>query len=277
MDWNENDKVSMNQLSPDVLQALKSLITEEQFQQVLSALDLHRNNTQVHMSEEEKLKLNYVFNRINETLNQGLGETLEELSNLVINFQTHVNNSNIHWTSIEKLEYVNFLNSVKKAITDMQDTISTFQNEANSKFISTSEFSELSNNLTDHENNAYVHIYTHERTRWNNMLNDANKYADLILSNHSQDTSLHSTSSEKEIWNNHVNSNAIHTTSAEKTRIQSHIDNEVIHMTVEEKTLLDGINARFNELTQAITSLRNSVNTHTTEISKLKDAVGILT
>lgn len=276
MEWSENDKVSLAQLSPSVLNKLQTLITEEQFQQVLSALDLHRNNTDMHMSSEEKTRLSYIFERVSDTLDQGLSETLNNLKELLTNFQAHASNTSLHWTTIEKLEYENFMDKANKLLEEMKNSIDQFKEESNNNFVTTETFDSLVSEVTEHEANAYSHIYNHERTKWNSMLNEANNYADRIMASHSQDNSLHSTAEEKEAWNTHITSNNIHMSTSEKNRLQNHMDDENIHLTIEEKNSIDTFNSKFNELSQSIENLRTLVSANTAAINNLKKAIEVL-
>lgn len=276
MDYTDHDKVSLNQLNPNLQQMLSNLITSQAFKELMSSLDVHKSDNKRHLTEEAINKIEYSYRRIKETIDEDVGQMLLDFSNTVLTIQQHMNNDTIHWTAVEKAEYKNILNTVRNAISQMQSSIAKYQLDTSTNYVGFEQYQALDDNVQNHIANNNCHIFSLERVKWNNMINDANSYSDQILQGHKQDRIQHTSENEKKLWNDHVNNNAIHMYVTDVALIQNHMQDNTKHTTLEEKNIIKQLQAQVTTLTEQVSSLQNIVQSQQSLLDRIQRSISII-
>lgn len=276
MDYTDDDKVGLNQLNPNLQALLNNLTTSQAFQELKSSLDVHKSDNQRHLTEDTIDKINYSYNRIKETLDEDVGKMLNDFVNTVVGIQQHIENEVIHWTAVEKAEYKNILNLVRNAIFQMESNISKYQLDTSSNYVSNERYESLDTNVQQHIANSNIHVYGIERTKWNNMIHDANSYTDQTMQAHKQDTTTHTTDREKTIWNDHVNNNAIHMSVTDVALIRNHMEDNTIHIPLDDQVKLKELESLVPTLVNRITELEKIVSNQEALLERISRSISIL-
>ena len=276
MDYTDEDKVGLSQLNPDLQALLANLTTSQAFQELKSSLDVHKSDNQRHLTQETMSKIDYSYNRIKETLDEDVGRMLTDFVDSVVSIQQHINNEVIHWTAVEKAEYKNILNLVRNAIAQMESNITKYQLDTSSNYVSNKQYQGLDTNVQQHIANSNIHVYGIERTKWNNMIYDANEYTDQVMQAHKQDQVQHTTDLEKSIWNDHVNNNAIHMNVTDVALMHNHIQDGTVHITLDDQVKLKELETLVPTLVNRITELEKIVSKQEDLLERISRSISIL-
>ena len=170
----------------------------------------------------------------------------------------HVNDTTIHVTAEDKERWDNLeveLNAGSFIEIGENNTIS----------VKTADTLSLDENTVPTTKAVYLEI--------GQTLTDAQTYADEAVSEHINQSGLHTSSDLQNKWNNHVDDDTIHVTAAEKEKWNTHIGDDT-HLTAEQKTTIGKVSGiennvinlttKYNDITEILNNWSPDIETFST-------------
>lgn len=184
----------------------------------------------------------------------GYSDDIDVIDTMVSN---HVNDSDIHITSAERLTWNNKADA-SQFNTHINDTVvhitSNERNAWNSKADSSA--------LISHINNTVTHVTRSEHENYNTHIGDMN---------------IHITQPEHDSYNSHIADEDIHVSGTEHVAYNAHIDNSDIHVTASEKARWNKLGTNYSTLTEFKDDLVNFAVNDTKHISFTAAAISAIT
>lgn len=270
MSWNNRDKISFEQLNPELQLIINNKVDVDNYRDFTSEFNTHRLDRNIHLTSETKRQYDYAYSRVINTLDMGLADTIQAIKDITVSYPNHVSDFTTHWTAVERNAYNTFVINTNNALTDIQSQINQILDKTDARYITSSKFNEIETNLNDHVISASIHVSESDRLRWDSIESAVELYADNLIYNHTQVEKGHITDAERDTWNYHVNNDSIHVTTEEKGDYSNHLKNSSIHVTITDKNDWNNLLYVADAHTTAIRNLNSEIGVLTTNINNMR-------
>jgi len=276
MSWTPLDKISFEQLNSQLQDIIDNKAGGTEFATLSSKFESHLVDKETHLTPNDRYKLGYVFERVVNTLDAGVEQSIMEFNSTVKDIQAHMRDDQSHWTSLDRNDYNLFRTNLETTLDDLQQQIDALLTNANSIFVDNSTYSETVTNLANHILDPHKHVTPKERETWNSMLGDAKDYTDRELYSHSIDSAKHISDAEREDWNAHKDNVTIHLTPEERGLYNNHVNNGNIHVTHQQKNNWNSMKNKLDMVEESLSSLSNTVAVMNNALANLQTKVAQL-
>ena len=144
MAWSPIDKISYEQLSSTLQAMLNNKTDLSLYNNLNNSFDYHVTSSGLHLTDEDRTKLNYIYDRVSGLLDSAITSNLTNLTNINNTINSHVSNTEVHWSQVDRNNYTVFVNNTN---TDLD------------KFHT-------------HEQNDGIHVTNTDKNNWNKAVSD---------------------------------------------------------------------------------------------------------
>lgn len=258
MSYSELDKVSWQNLNPDLKEIINNKVELENYRSFANEFNQHKTNMTNHMSSSDRAHYDYAYKRVVELLDGTIGDTIKDMSIIVDKVDTHISDTEAHWTPTQRNEYQNKMKDIEDHFDSIENDILGLRQELNG-YTDQETYANLLLGFNNHVIDKYVHVSPAERAAWNGIFDKSKSYIDGVIAEHTLDEDIHVLLSDKNKWNSHVDEYKIHMTVEEKGIIANHVANENIHVTNADKIKW---NNHMTDSSHITTNERVSINNH---------------
>lgn len=144
MAWSPIDKISYEQLNSALQSLLNNKTDLSLYNNLNNTVDYHIKTSSMHVSDEDRTKWDYAYDKMSSLLDSTISTNLVNLSTLNTTVNTHTSNTTMHWSDVDRNNYNIFVNNTN---TDL------------SKFHT-------------HETNDNIHVTSQDKNNWNKAVAD---------------------------------------------------------------------------------------------------------
>ena len=268
--WTDDDKIGFEQLNAELQEILNAKTTVENFRSWTNEFDKHRKDHLVHLTQDDRDHFEYAYDRVKRYLDNNLDGNIDDMRDIIANYNSHVNDNVAHWTSNDRNDYNTFVENTNKKIEKLYTTINQERTTSDSRYVPVSDYSSLVADVNNHKLNMISHITPSERSKWNGILDEAKEYVDGLMYTHTVTKSnLHISDDERLAWNSHRDDGTLHVTSEEKHLYSNHVNNNSIHIDQSERV-------KWNNYEQDIYQNTNDIRYLRTEIATLSEHIATI-
>ena len=268
--WTDDDKIGFEQLNAELQEILNAKTTVENFRSWTNEFDKHRKDHLVHLTQDDRDHFEYAYDRVKRYLDNNLDGNIDDMRDIIANYNSHVNDNVAHWTSNDRNDYNTFVENTNKKIEELYNKINQERTTSDSRYVPVSDHSSLVADVNNHKLNMISHITPSERNKWNGILDEAKEYVDGLMYTHTVTKSnLHISDDERLAWNSHRDDGTLHVTSEEKHLYSNHVNNNSIHIDQSERV-------KWNNYEQDIYQNTNDIRYLRTEIATLSEHIATI-